>query len=569
MKNTISLLSLLSLTIISFSQNYDVNRYRKAILPATSVTADVLYGEAPVWTVPYNNQDLLLDITIPTNDNNPNRPLIIMAHAGGFLNGAKDVDNMVAMCDSFAQKGYVTASIGYRKGFNPTSGGSSERAVYRGIQDGKTAIRYFKTNHAMYDIDTNYIFFGGMSAGAFIALHVGYMDKESERPASTYSSFLVNDLGCLDCGDHQATATSKPFAILDFWGAMQDTSLIEPNGPPIQMMHGRNDPTVPFVYGHPFGAPTVPNVYGDSIIKLRIDAVGIFNEFTVSSGQLHMLDGSNNGTWNPVPNSFWSDTLIPQTTNFCYQLIKPNTTLISPQSTLLCVGDNSTFEVSAGLTSASHYEWGFDNSNITTLTNNFENTISLEFTTAGTYTLKVIEYNQLLCAGDELEFTIEVVDLPIADFSYLANVGMVNFTNTATNAVTYAWDFGDGATSIDQNPSHDYLSNGDFTVTLVVTSVDGCVSETNTQTITIESLGINENVVELKYISPFSNELELRSSLPLNQISIYSMDGKLIYSDNSIDMTIVINTAAWENGLYILNFIDAKGINQQRKLVKI
>ncbi|TNF25586.1 MAG: PKD domain-containing protein, partial [Bacteroidetes bacterium] len=46
----------------------------------------------------------------------------------------------------------------------------------------------------------------------------------------------------------------------------------------------------------------------------------------------------------------------------------------------------------------------------------------------------------------------------------------VNFSNFSTNGAVYTWDFGDGSTSNDVNPSHTYTSNGVYTVSL---SVDG------------------------------------------------------------------------------------------------
>lgn len=42
------------------------------------------------------------------------------------------------------------------------------------------------------------------------------------------------------------------------------------------------------------------------------------------------------------------------------------------------------------------------------------------------------------------------------------------------NIVEYLWDFGDGATDIDLNPSHSYLIPGDYTVKLTVTDDIGC-----------------------------------------------------------------------------------------------
>lgn len=552
---------------MSFGQTYDANRFVTSMFPSILVLNDVVYGEAPVWTIPYNDQDLTLNVSVPNADDNPNRPLIIFAHAGGFINGSKDVDDMVAICDSFARKGFVTATIDYRKGFNPLSGGSSERAVYRGIQDGKTAIRYFKTFASLYDVDTNFVFFGGMSAGGFIATHVGVMDKESERPASTYSSLGVNDLGCLDCGSHTGVSSTVR-GVLDYWGAVQDTSIIEGNVPPMLLMHGENDPTVPFIYDHPFGVATLPEVYGAQPIKERLDNIGGSYEFVTSTGLLHMLDGSNNGTWNPSPNSFWGDTLLPETTDFIYNLIKPNTTIVSQQSITLCEGDTTFFEVSPGVTSASHYVWEFDNLIANEIVNTNSKTLELAFTTAGNYLVKVVEFNEILCAGDTLEFQIEVYPSPFANFTFLANVADVMFTNTSANGSTYAWDFGDGMTSTDEHPNHTYAVNGEYTVSLVVTSVNGCVSTESSQLVQIESLGLEMAEVNFNALNPFVNELIISSNSILNNVAVYSLDGRLMYSTPLFNGE-AIQTSDWNNGLYILQMTDENGVNHQMKVVKL
>ncbi len=49
----------------------------------------------------------------------------------------------------------------------------------------------------------------------------------------------------------------------------------------------------------------------------------------------------------------------------------------------------------------------------------------------------------------------------------------VEFVSTITDGSTFAWDFGDGNTSTEQNPTHTYTETGEFTVTLVVTSTTG------------------------------------------------------------------------------------------------
>jgi len=67
---------------------------------------------------------------------------------------------------------------------------------------------------------------------------------------------------------------------------------------------------------------------------------------------------------------------------------------------------------------------------------------------------------------------------PVADFeaSYTSGVFplTVAFTDLSTgNPTSWTWNFGDGTTSTQQNPTHTYSSMGDYTVTLTVTNALG------------------------------------------------------------------------------------------------
>lgn len=56
---------------------------------------------------------------------------------------------------------------------------------------------------------------------------------------------------------------------------------------------------------------------------------------------------------------------------------------------------------------------------------------------------------------------------PTSDFSvYKQSVFVVKFTNKSTGATSYEWDFGDGTTSTEENPVHDYKKAGTYSVTL-------------------------------------------------------------------------------------------------------
>ncbi len=83
---------------------------------------------------------------------------------------------------------------------------------------------------------------------------------------------------------------------------------------------------------------------------------------------------------------------------------------------------------------------------------------------------------------------------PVADFSGSPTSGQapltVSFTDLSTNAPTsWSWDFGDTGTSTAQNPSHDYTSAGDYTVSLTATNAGGSDTETKTNYISVTSGG--------------------------------------------------------------------------------
>jgi PKD repeat protein len=86
-------------------------------------------------------------------------------------------------------------------------------------------------------------------------------------------------------------------------------------------------------------------------------------------------------------------------------------------------------------------------------------------------------------ANDERIQTFQVQDLPVvADFSvnvseFCETPAVVQFANNSQNIQSYLWDFGDGTTSTDENPSHEYLTLGSYTVTLVG-SAGVCGTET-------------------------------------------------------------------------------------------
>ncbi|SEM29216.1 Por secretion system C-terminal sorting domain-containing protein [Aquimarina amphilecti] len=84
---------------------------------------------------------------------------------------------------------------------------------------------------------------------------------------------------------------------------------------------------------------------------------------------------------------------------------------------------------------------------------------------------------------------------PIANFEASIDCDQVSFSNTSINTVTsFSWDFGDGTTSVEQNPTHMYTQNGVYTVSLTATNTVGEDTNTKENLITINIASLPENI---------------------------------------------------------------------------
>jgi parallel beta-helix repeat protein len=109
---------------------------------------------------------------------------------------------------------------------------------------------------------------------------------------------------------------------------------------------------------------------------------------------------------------------------------------------------------------------------------------SFTYTSEGTYTvsLTVTRAGQDTDAVTKTDY-INVGFPPVAAFTADPTSGTahldVQFTDQSTGSITsWSWDFGDGGTSSQQNPSYTYTSAGDFTVSLTATGPGGSDTET-------------------------------------------------------------------------------------------
>lgn len=144
--------------------------------------------------------------------------------------------------------------------------------------------------------------------------------------------------------------------------------------------------------------------------------------------------------------------------------------------------------------------------------------------------------------GAEGDVMVNITDNSLSSsFSSASNGLSVAFTDASTSSgtiVSWEWDFGDGNTSTDQNPSHAYGAANTYTVCLTVTDDLGCTSEfcgpvtVDIPTSIVEGI---ENGMAV-YPNPSNGRfvVEVRGVEIDAQLNILDLAGRVVYTEGAV-----------------------------------
>ena len=133
-----------------------------------------------------------------------------------------------------------------------------------------------------------------------------------------------------------------------------------------------------------------------------------------------------------------------------------------------------------------YWDWEFTDGGTFSQLANQQNP-GVSFNQPGTYTVTLVVRNA--SGANAITKTNYITVYPSPNVSLSADLttaclpASIQFTGTASTSVgtisDWSWDFGDGATSTQQNPQHTYTETGYYNVALTVTSSNGCSRRTS------------------------------------------------------------------------------------------
>lgn len=161
----------------------------------------------------------------------------------------------------------------------------------------------------------------------------------------------------------------------------------------------------------------------------------------------------------------------------------------------VCLGNAITF-INTSTTSSTNvtYSWNFGNGDTSPLTNPV-----YTYPAVGTYTVTLLAQDNAAPSSciSSTQRTVLIYEVPAPNFSMLnvCAIDSAEFSNLTLYSgnpanISYSWNFGDAGTSTLINPKHKYVAQGNYTVLLTATTIEGC-TDSDAQVISIYPMPIS------------------------------------------------------------------------------
>jgi acetyl esterase/lipase len=192
-------------------------------------------------------QETVLDIVQPSAPSLADRPGVIVIHGGGWVQGNKEAA-FEEYCLPFVQRGMVVANVEYRL--------ASSAPAPAAVNDVLKAAQWFADHAAEYKVDRNRILAAGSSAGGHLALMAALTPAAANLGPTTKIAAVIDFFGVADVADQLAPGPNqRPYALawipdqpdrMDLARRLSPITYVRKGLPPILVLHGDADPTVPY-----------------------------------------------------------------------------------------------------------------------------------------------------------------------------------------------------------------------------------------------------------------------------------------------------------------------------------
>jgi len=203
---------------------------------------NTIYTKIGVW-------EGRMDIYYP-NQKSTKVPVVINIHGGAWTHGVKESQRGF---NTFFKQGYAVANVEYRM--------AATAKAPAAIEDIRCALIYLIKNAEKYQIDKNKIVLMGGSAGGHLALMAGLLaenhlfDQNCQGGDNIKVAAIIDKYGITDVADFAMGTKQNKSGLLwlgdkandeKFIASISPINYVKSNNPPVFIVHGNADPTVPY-----------------------------------------------------------------------------------------------------------------------------------------------------------------------------------------------------------------------------------------------------------------------------------------------------------------------------------
>lgn len=259
------------LSLASLAQTKDSVVPNPVVFPAGYIAKiDVVYTKVDGW-------DGRADLYLNPKASKPT-PVVINIHGGGWKSGTKESQSGFS---TFFKAGFAVANMEYRL--------SGQAKAPAAVEDTRCMLVYLIKNAKELNIDPNKIVIMGGSAGGHLALMGGLLGNdhrfdtnclgvEGIKVAAIIDKYGITDVWDWTFGPESKSSSPKlwlgdNYKNEDFIKSVSPIYYVNKNSPPIFIVHGDSDPTVP---------------YQQSVdLYKKLQKLGVKSQFITVAGGLH------------------------------------------------------------------------------------------------------------------------------------------------------------------------------------------------------------------------------------------------------------------------------------------
>ncbi|MCK5846440.1 MAG: PKD domain-containing protein, partial [Bacteroidales bacterium] len=228
------------------------------------------------------------------------------------------------------------------------------------------------------------------------------------------------------------------------------------------------------------------------------------------------------------------------------------------------IANNLNIDFSDSSQYANTYYWDFGDGDTSLIKNPIHN-----YLISGIYLVKHVVSNNF--GSDSIIKQVNVSSqLPIAYFNhtYLTSAYTIIFNDSSQYANTYLWDFGDGDTSSQTNPTHTFPGNNIYNVKLIASNTWGSDSIIKTIIVNYNTTDHNsDQSIFTIFPNPTNHEINIASSLINYRFELRSLDNKVL-KQTIESQNAIIDISMYPKGLYII-VIKTNNTVLSKKIIKL